>query len=82
MTKTELEVKAREIAADNVRLLGEIEQLQSDLRMKQVEMDTQLERARFIITESFTFLKVDIDKAKVAMKLAAEKWSASKRRVR
>lgn len=82
MTKTELEIKAREILATNQKLLDRIAELELELSKAELRRETELSRARFIITTTLEQLKVDPAKAKQVMQLAAIMWSNSHKVVR
>ena len=75
-------VKARALAAENDKLLKTIAQLKADLVAAETRRETELTRARYIISQTIISCKVPADKAKVAMASAANRWSASRRVVR
>ena len=76
------EAKARRILGDSVWQLRKIAHLEANLRDADRRREMELARARYIITTALDALKVDADKAKVALKAAADRWSASRRIVR
>ena len=76
------EAKARRILGDSVWQLRKIAGLEADLRDADRRREMELARARYIIMTALDALKVDADKAKVALKAAADRWSASRRIVR
>ena len=77
----ELLDRTRAVAAA-AALLERIKQLEADVVASDKRRETELARARYIIMTALDGLKVDADKAKAALKAAADRWSASRRIVR
>lgn len=86
VTQAEVEAqvvaRARKVFNDNLALEKRVAQLEADLVAADKRRVMELDRARYIIIHALSTCKVPPERAKVALKMAADRWSASRKVVR